>query len=609
MESGLVIRLAIADLRHELVLSLCLVLALAAVIAPLLLIFGLKCGIIETLRVRLIQDPVNREIRPVTTVSRGLEWFHQMAQRREVGFIIPTTRQIAASVTVKSKNASTRIEADLIPTADNDRLLLENGSRIPTSSEVALSAIAAQALNVQTGDPIIVTATRSRGAESERASVEMVVVGTLSARASGLKTIYAPLPFLEDVEAYKDGLAVPELNWEGSLPIASPEYDGAIVVLPEKLSDEMQLRLVVNTGFSKIEEIALGRLPMLAGWSIAPDHVIYWLSTESNTVRDESLLAVRDQLRGLSAEVIPWVRPIEADVYRLNSTELKHIRIQCISLSHEKIAELHVNPIPPWDDDTHSIFQIILPEVLITHGLVELSTRNATNPLVVPVDAVSSVAVLPEMALVPAPLAGLLRLSKIRPIHFDEHAGQLLLERRHYADFRMYARSIDDVEPLRKILSAEGIEVHTEAQRISEVTELDRHLTRIFWLIAAVGLAGGVAALVASLYASIERKRRELAVLRLIGLSRACLVRLPIYQSLLLTTGSCVLAISVFHVIAITINQIFHGQLHAGESFCRLPASDQISALVGSLVFGVLAAVLAATRVNRASPADALREE
>lgn len=609
MESGLIIRLAIADLRHELVLSLCLVLALAAVIAPLLLIFGLKFGIIETLRVRLIQDPVNREIRPVTTVSRGLEWFHEMAQRREVGFIIPTTRQIAASVTVKPINTPTRIEADLIPTADNDRLLLENGSRIPTSGEVALSAMAAQALNVQTGDHITITATRSRGADSERASVEMVVAGTLGARARGLKTIYAPLPFLEDVEAYKDGLAVPELNWEGSLPIASPEYDGAIIVLPEKLSDEKQLRLVINTGFSKIEEIALDRLPTLAGWSIGADHVIYWLSTESNTVRDESLLAVRDQLRGLSAEVIPWVRPIEADVYRLGSTEKKHIRIQCISLSHEKIEELHVNPIPPWGDDTHSIFQIMVPAVLATHGRIELSTRNATNPLVVRADACSSIVISAEMALVPAPLAGLLRLSKIRPIRFDEHTGQILLERRHYADFRMYARSIDDVEPLRRILSAQGIDVHTEAQRISEVTELDRHLTRIFWLIATVGMTGGVAALVASLYASVERKRRELAVLRLIGLSRTCLIRLPIYQSLLLTTGSYVVAIGTFHIIATTINQLFRGQLHAGEGFCKLPAFDQICAVVGFLVIAVLAAILAATRVNRASPADALREE
>jgi putative ABC transport system permease protein len=609
IEAGLVLRLATADLRHEWVLSVCLVLALAAVIAPILLIFGLKFGTIETLRFRLIQDPINREIRPLTTVSRGLDWFQQMARRSEVGFIIPTTRQIAASVIVKPVNAATRVEADLIPTAEDDRLLLENGSRIPKSGEVVLSAMAAQALNVQTGDHITLMATRSRGAESERASVEMVVAGTLSARASGLKAIYAPLPFLEAVEAYKDGLAVPELHWEGSLPVASPEYDGAIIVLAGKLSEQNKLRLVINTGFSKIEDLTLDRLPVLAGWSIAPGHVIYWLSNDSSTVRDDSLQAVREQLRGLNAEVIPWVRPIEADVRGTNSTELKRVRIQALSLSPGKAAELHLSPLPPWDEDTRQIFQIILPEALATQGRIELSTANSTSPLVVAADAISSLYVSPGMALVPAPLAGLLRLAKIRPLHFDQRSGQLLLERRHYADFRMYARTIDDVEPLRRLLAAEGIEVHTEAQRISEVTELDRHLTRIFWLIAAVGMTGGVAALVASLYASIERKRRELAVLRLIGLSRNCLLRFPVYQSLWLATGSYLVATFVFQSIAITINQLFRGQLHGGESFCRLPVLDQIGALAGALVFAALAAILAATRVNSTSPADALREE
>jgi putative ABC transport system permease protein len=609
IEAGLVLRLAAADLRHEWILSLCLVLALAAVIAPLLLIFGLKYGTIETLRFRLIQDPVNREIRPLTSVSRGLDWFHQMARQPEVGFIIPTTRQIAATVTVKPINAPTRVEADLIPTGDGDRLLLANGSAIPTSGEVVLSAIAAQTLNVQTRDHVSITVTRSRGAESERASVEVVVAGTLGPRASGLKAVYTPLPFLEAVEAYKDGLAVPELHWEGSFPVASPEYDGAIVVLPRKLSEQEQLRLIINTGFSKIDEIAVDRLPALTGWSIAPGRLIYWLSTESSTVRDESLLAVKDQLRGLNADVFPWVHPIEAEIQGANSTGRTPIRIQCISVLPERAAELHVSPVPRWGAQIDSIFQIMLPAAVATNGRIELSAANVQNPLSVPVEAVSSLGVPPGTALAPAPLAGLFRLSQTRPLHYDERSGQVLLERRHYAGFRMYARTINDVEPLRRLLAAEGIEVHTESQRISEVTELDRHLTRIFWLIATVGMAGGVAALVASLYASIERKRRELAVLRLIGLSRSCLIRFPVYQSLVLATGSYFVAAVVFHGIAITINQLFSSQLHGGERFCRLPAVDQIGALIGALFFAVLAATLAAARVNSSSPAEALREE
>jgi putative ABC transport system permease protein len=52
--------LATAHLLHEWVLTLCLVLALAAVLAPLLVLFGLKHGTIHTLRERLVEDPVFR---------------------------------------------------------------------------------------------------------------------------------------------------------------------------------------------------------------------------------------------------------------------------------------------------------------------------------------------------------------------------------------------------------------------------------------------------------------------------------------------------------------------------------------------------------------------
>src|SRR5690606_39362760 len=56
----LVSALAAHSLRHEWILTLCLVIALAAVIAPLLVLLGLKHGTIETLRDRLVEDPVFR---------------------------------------------------------------------------------------------------------------------------------------------------------------------------------------------------------------------------------------------------------------------------------------------------------------------------------------------------------------------------------------------------------------------------------------------------------------------------------------------------------------------------------------------------------------------
>ena len=50
----------------------------AAVIAPLMFLMGLKHGTIATLRHKLVQDPVYREIRPAQTREYPAQWFHEL---------------------------------------------------------------------------------------------------------------------------------------------------------------------------------------------------------------------------------------------------------------------------------------------------------------------------------------------------------------------------------------------------------------------------------------------------------------------------------------------------------------------------------------------------
>ena len=116
-------------------------------------------------------------------------------------------------------------------------------------------------------------------------------------------------------------------------------------------------------------------------------------------------------------------------------------------------------------------------------------------------------------------------------------------------------------------------------------------------------------ALLASLYASVERKKRELSVLRLIGLSGPGLFRYPIYQGMLIGTGGFVVAVVFFSVIAAMINTLFRAHLAAGESFCRLPVLHAASALGITILIAILAAAVAAWRVTQIEPAEALRDE
>jgi putative ABC transport system permease protein len=212
-------------------------------------------------------------------------------------------------------------------------------------------------------------------------------------------------------------------------------------------------------------------------------------------------------------------------------------------------------------------------------------------------------------AFVPARLAGVLNLFKRRNITFDNTSREFILARRGYAGFRLYASTIDDVELIKQYLEGEGIPVHTEAERIRDVTELDKYLTLIFWLITTVGVIGGVATLMASLYASVERKRKDLSILRLIGLSGTTLLRFPIYQGIIIAVGGFGVALVFFESLAWIINSLFSSHLQAEESLCRLAIWHLLIILGATVSVAILAGTVAAWRITRIEPAEALRDE
>src|SRR5258708_17225864 len=79
---------------------------LAAVLGPLLLLYGFKFGVIAALLAALRDDPTNREI-----VLRGNYVLHQADIEKyrswpEVAFVAPATRTIAARIELVGPGAS-----------------------------------------------------------------------------------------------------------------------------------------------------------------------------------------------------------------------------------------------------------------------------------------------------------------------------------------------------------------------------------------------------------------------------------------------------------------------------------------------------------------------
>lgn len=212
-------------------------------------------------------------------------------------------------------------------------------------------------------------------------------------------------------------------------------------------------------------------------------------------------------------------------------------------------------------------------------------------------------------AFASAELAGRLALLRTRAVVYDEPTSTLLLSRQGYAGFRLYAASIDAVAALQQRLEEAGIPVNTEQERIAEVRRLDHYTRLIFWLVAAVGVVGGISALTASLYASVERKKKELNVLRLLGLFKRELVLFPVAQGLMLSTGALLLSVVIFAAVARLINQLFRAQLRTAESLCALSFGHFALLFVGVWLLSIIAAIFAALRATRLDPAEALRDE
>lgn len=424
-DASRIVALALADARHEWRASLCLVLALAAVLAPLLVLFGLRFGVVQTLTDRLASDPRNLEIVPIGAGRFDKAWFDKVRAWPEVAFVIPRTRAIAASI-------------DLIGEAGQ-----------PVTCELVSS---------DQGDPL-----RQRA----------VVPAGLTAPADGVRR---------------------------RQPDTMQGTQGApLYTIPVQITGSVARKI--------------GALP--------PSGLVFGVVGRSIDGRQEN---VRVALR-INAVVPEDVYPRDALFAPLD-----------------------------FLDATESF----------RDGFAEPSLGAQGPP---------------------------------RP------EGERL-----YAGFRLYGRTIYDIPKLRDQLLADRIEVATRAAEIEQLMSLDRNLGLLFWLIAGIGTAGFLLSLGVSLWGAVERKRRELAVLRLLGFRRRATIAFPMVQAAAIAVLGAALALALFAIVATVINAHFASSLGAGETACRLRPLHIVAAVAATLACAIAASALAGARVARIEPSDGLRE-
>lgn len=400
IRTSLIGRLAWQDYRDEWRLSACAVLALVAVLAPLLVMFGLKAGLVGNLTTQLERSPQTREIVPLAGARMSGEQVDRLAMRGDVAFAVPRTRQIAATLEVRKAGSETLLNtAEMIPTAPGDPLLGE--AQAPAGlGTVILSHTLAAKLGAQAGDHLEASIGRQVAGQPQARQVPLQVSAVLPIEAFARDGVFASLSLLEAAEDYRDGRAVPALGWPGA---------------------------------------------------------------------------------------------------------------------------------------------------------------EAAKPAT-----------------------------------------------RVYPAFRLYARGLDDVEPLRQWFASQGITVATQAEAIAQVRSLSHNLSVVFWIIASLALGGAFAAIGAGTLAAVERKRKPLAVLRLMGFPVAALLLFVQFQALYSAALASLLSGVLYLMASRWLNELFAGE--RGETACYLAAGHYLLACLATLALSGLAATAGGWRTTRIEPAEGIRD-
>ena len=227
--------LALRDWAYERLLSACAVLALASMLVPLLVLSGVRYGVISALRERLLQDPAILAVTPVGSGAYTPQWLGTITARPEVRFGILRTRDIAATMQLMREAPATPggvatprfVRVSLEPTGPGDPLLDRAGVRPQEGDTLILSEPAARKLDVRAGDAVKGQLGRKRpdgGLES--ATLELKVGAVLPLEAEDRDVAFVPLGLLEDAENYRDYIAVPRRGFAGDPAAGERKYAG-----------------------------------------------------------------------------------------------------------------------------------------------------------------------------------------------------------------------------------------------------------------------------------------------------------------------------------------------------------------------------------------------
>jgi len=232
--------ISLRALARERTLLLFTVAGLAAVLAPLMVLYGLKFGVVSALLSALRDDPRNREIQFRGNYGLDAEAIEALRALPGAAFVIPAPRTIAARMTFETQGGNAIVQAGVSPTEAGDPLVSDLTTSLSTE-EVVLSSGLARRLGVRVGDDVIASNARTVSGGTEPIEFALRVRAVLEPGIVEHEWALLAPELLARLEAFLDGYAVPGSE-HGGRPLAErPERYETVRFYAASLEDVARL--------------------------------------------------------------------------------------------------------------------------------------------------------------------------------------------------------------------------------------------------------------------------------------------------------------------------------------------------------------------------------
>ncbi|MEI8401804.1 MAG: FtsX-like permease family protein, partial [Alcaligenaceae bacterium] len=186
--------------------------------------------------------------------------------------------------------------------------------------------------------------------------------------------------------------------------------------------------------------------------------------------------------------------------------------------------------------------------------------------------------------------------------------GEAPRTRQHFARARIYASEIEQVEALASLLTAQRIETSSRLAEIKTVQQIDRVLSIVFNVIAWAAVLGCAASMIGGLMANIDRKRKDLALLRLFGYGREAMLGYVVMQATTLTALGFGLGCLLYGLGSLLFDQLLGVTLSTGRFVCRLEPIHLAFALGATLLVSLCVSLSGGILATKIEPAESLRD-